>query len=157
MPGKNFAIFIFATRLWCLATPPTISCMEMVTHSVFQRRNVSRISTLIKACQSLTAKNYHAKGRELTARIYSQLRRVDRRSWNTSAGCWCFYDKIGQLSVDLLDLQLEDTVLNSLSARIFWRKNFHRNKFLRTGVWSRKSRKFLPRKNFPLQKFPSIQ
>ena len=32
-----------------------------------------------------------------------------------------FYDKIGQFSVDLLDLRLEDTVLgflNSLSARI---------------------------------------
>jgi len=52
----------------------------MVTHSVyFQHWNDSKISTLIKARRLLLAKNCHAKGRELTPRIYSQLRRVDRR------------------------------------------------------------------------------
>ena len=40
----------------------------------------------------------------------------------------CFYDKIGQLSVDLLDLRLEGTVLDS-SARNFGEKNFRGNKF----------------------------
>ena len=60
----------------------------MVTHSVyFQRWNNSKISTLIKACQSLSAKDCHAKGRELTLRIYSQLWRVDHRSGKISAVC----------------------------------------------------------------------
>ena len=45
----------------------------------------------------------------------------------------CFYDKKGQLSVDLQDLWLEGTVLDS-SARNLWRKNFHGNKFSRVGV-----------------------
>ena len=53
-----------------------------VEHSVyFQRRNDSKISTLIKlVCRSLSAKSCHTKGRELTPKIYSQLQRVDRRS-----------------------------------------------------------------------------
>ena len=62
-----FAIFIFATRSRCLTTSPTISGMEMVTHGMyFQRRDDSKISTLIKACQSLSQKKTamlkHAKG-----------------------------------------------------------------------------------------------
>ena len=57
----------------------------MVTHSVyFKHRNDSKISTLIKVRRLLLAKNCHAKGRELTPRIYSQLRRVDRRSQKIS-------------------------------------------------------------------------
>ena len=61
---KKFAIFIFATRP-CLATPPTIFRKELVTHSVyFQHRNDSKISTLLKACWSLTAKTaMQKKGR----------------------------------------------------------------------------------------------
>ena len=60
----------------------------MVTHSVhFQRQNDSKISTLIKACRSLSVKNCHAKERELTPRMYSQLQRVDRRSQKISAVC----------------------------------------------------------------------
>ena len=41
----------------------------------------------------------------------------------------CFYDKMGQFSVELLDLQLDDNVLGFLnlsSARKFCRKNFSR-------------------------------
>ena len=69
---RNF--FFFATRSQCLTAPPTISCMEMVTHSVhFQCRNDSKISTLIKACWLLSVKNCHAKGRELTLRMYLQF------------------------------------------------------------------------------------
>ena len=42
------------------------------SHSVhFQRQNDSKISTLIKACWSLSVKNCHAKGKELTLRMYS--------------------------------------------------------------------------------------
>ena len=37
----------------------------MVTHN-FNVKKDSKISTLIKACWSLSAKNCHAKGRELT-------------------------------------------------------------------------------------------
>ena len=60
----------------------------MVTHSVyFQRQNDSKISMLIKACRSLSVKNCHAKGRELTPRMHSQLRRVDRRLQKISAVC----------------------------------------------------------------------
>jgi len=82
--------------------------------------------------------------------IYSQLRR-DRRSRNTSAICWCFYEKMGQLFVGLLDLRLEDIPCStSCQQEVFGRKTFCRNKFSRAGVWSRKSRKFLSCENFPL-------
>ena len=50
----------------------------------FSTQNNSKISTLIKVCRSLSVKNYHAKGRELTPRMDSQLR-VDRRSQKISA------------------------------------------------------------------------
>ena len=59
-----------------------------VVHIVcFQRQNDSKISTLIKVCQLLLPKRCHAKGRELTLRIYSQLRRVDHRSRKISTVC----------------------------------------------------------------------
>ena len=62
-------------------------------------------------------------GRELTPRIYSQLRRVDRRCREKFLQfARCFYDNIGQPSVDLLDLRLEGTELDSLSAKNLWRK-----------------------------------
>ena len=54
---------------------------------IFNVKMMVKISTLIKACRSLWAKNCQAKGRELTPRIYSQLRRVDRRSRKISAVC----------------------------------------------------------------------
>ena len=54
---------------------------------IFNVKTMVKIFTLIKACQSLWAKNCQAKGRELTPRIYSQLRRVDRRSQKISAVC----------------------------------------------------------------------
>ena len=118
-------IFIFATRSRCLTTPPTSSCMKMVTHSVyFQRGNDSKISTLIKACQSLLAKNCHAKGRELTPRIYLQLRRVDRRSQKFSEVCSMLLDKIGQLSVGLLDLRWLIVSKKILEEKFFAWTNF---------------------------------
>ena len=43
---------------------------------------------------------------------------------------------------NLLDLRLEETVLDFLSARNRWRKKFLRQQISRAGVWSRKSRKF---------------
>ena len=129
MPEKNFAIFIFATRSQCLTAPPIISRMEMVTYSVhFQRRNNSKISTLIKACRLLSVKNCHAKGRELTPRMCSQFGELIAGQKKFPQFARCFDDKIGQLSDDLLDLRLEGIVLDS-SARTFWRKNFCGNKF----------------------------
>ena len=45
---KKFRDFYFCDKVTCLTAPPTISRMEMVTHSVyFQRRNDGKISTLI--------------------------------------------------------------------------------------------------------------
>ena len=123
--------------------------MEMVTHSVyFQRGNDSKISTLIKACRSLLAKNCHAKGRELTPRIYSQLRRVDRRSRRFSEVCSMLLDKIGQLSIDLLDLQLKGTVLNS-SERKFWRKIFLREQIFASWCLIAKITKISASRKFP--------
>ena len=102
-------------------------------HSVhFQRQNDSKISTLIKACWSLSVKNCHAKGKELTPRMYSCGELIIGRE-KFPQFARCFDDKIGQLSDNLLDLRPEGTVLDS-SARTFWRKNFHGNKFLRAGV-----------------------
>ena len=67
------------------------------SHSVhFQRRNNSKISTLIKVCRSLSVKNCHAKGRELIPRMYSQFGEliVGREKFPQFARC--FDDKIGQ-------------------------------------------------------------
>ena len=50
-----------------------------------------------------------------------------------------------------------NTLCSASSARqpeIFGGTNFRGNKFLRAGVWSRKSWKFLPRENFPLYGIP---
>ena len=123
---KKFRDFYFrATRSCCLSTPPTISRMEMVTHGVY-RRNDSKISTLIKACRSLSAKNCHAKGRELTPRIYSQLRRVDRRSRKISAVCSMLLRQNRSTFRRFTRSRLEGTVLDSLSARNLWREKFSR-------------------------------
>ena len=98
----------------------------------FQRQNDSKISMLIKACWSLSVKNCHAKGKELTPRMYSCGKLiVGHEKFPQFARC--FDDKIGQLSDNLLDLRLEGTVLYS-SARTFWRKIFCGNKFLQAGV-----------------------
>ena len=71
-----------------VTTPPTISRMEMVAHGMyFQHQNDGKVFTLIKAYRSLWAKHCHGKGRELTPRIYLQLRQVDHRSRKISAVC----------------------------------------------------------------------
>ena len=49
--GKNFEIFILASRSQCLTTPPTISCTEMVTLSVYF--NVEMILRRYHAYQSV--------------------------------------------------------------------------------------------------------
>ena len=123
----------------------------MVTHSVyFQRQNDSKTSTLIKACWSLSARNSHGKGRELTPRIYLQLQRVDHGSRKISAVCsmllrqnrsiFCWFTGSAALRQCSTHCQQEN----------FGGKNFHGNKFSQAGVWSRKSWKFLPRENFLL-------
>ena len=90
---------------------------------------------LIKACLSLLVKNCHAKGRELTLRVYSQLnddrRVIVGREKFLQFAPW-FYDTF---SVDLLDLQLKHTVLGFLSslARNFWRKKFSREQIFASG------------------------
>ena len=50
--GKNFEIFILASRSQCLITPPTISCTEMVTLSVYF--NVEMILRRYHAYQSVS-------------------------------------------------------------------------------------------------------
>ena len=110
---------------------------------IFNVKTIVRYPHLIiKACRLLSVKNCHAKGRELTPRMYSQFNELIVGHKKFPQFARCFDDKIGQLSDNLLDLQLEGTVLD-LSARTFWRKNFCGNKFSRAGF-------FLPRENFPL-------
>ena len=93
------------------------------SHSVhFQCQNDSKISTLIKACRSLSVKNCHAKGRELTPRMYSYGELIVGHE-KIPQFARCFDDKIGQLSDNLLDLRVKSTVLD-LSVRTFWRKKF---------------------------------
>ena len=121
---KNFMIFIFMTRSQCLTAPPTISSMEMVTLSVlFQRRNNSKISTLNYQSVSVAVGEKLLCQRELTPRMYSQFNELLIGHKKFPQFARCFDDKIGQFSDNLLDLQLEGTVLDS-SARTFWRKNF---------------------------------
>ena len=57
-----------------------------------------------------------------------------------------FYNKTVHFSVDLLDVRL---VLDS-SATIFWRKKVLWEQISQAGVWSGKSRNFLPCNNFML-------
>ena len=63
----------------------------------------------------------------------------------------CFYDKLG--SILSLDARLDANIRLAFSTyqpKIFGGRNFRGTKFSRLGVRSRKSRKFLPRENFPL-------
>ena len=145
------------TRSQCLTTSPTISHLEMVTLSVyFKRQNDSKtlphLSKHVGHCMS--AKNCHAKRRKPTqgsVRSCSDDRRVDHRLQKISAVCSMLLWQIGQFSVNLLDLQLEESVLDSLYRRNFWRNKFFTgNKFLWAGVWLWKSQEFLPCENFPL-------
>ena len=82
--------------------------------------------------------------------IYSQLRRVDRRLWNTSAICWYFYEKMVNFLLVYLICGSKILCSTSCQQEIFGRKIFCGNKFSRAGVWSQKSQKFLPCENFPL-------
>ena len=124
MPDKVFCDFYFRDKVTMSdRTPYNFPHGNDDGHSVhFQRQNDSKISMLIKACRSLSVKNCHAKGRELTPRMYScgELI-VGYEKFPQFARC--FDDKIGQLSDNLLDLRVEGTVLD-LSARTFWRKKF---------------------------------
>ena len=110
MAEKKIVVFISATRSRCLTTPPTIFRMEMVTHSVyFQRRNDSKTSKRVGRCQQKTAIPKGGSKLWGSIRSCSELI-VGREKFPQFA--WCFYDKIDQLSVNLLDLRLEGTVFN---------------------------------------------
>lgn len=133
--GKNVN---FMTRPLCLTTLLTISLHEngdpsgnWICIQTSKRKHVSH-------CQR---KNCQAKGSELAPMIHLQLRWW-QASWSQFAQC--FYDKIGLFFVDFLDPWLEDNVLSllNLSARNFWGRNFHENKFSWAGVRLRKLGKF---------------
>ena len=132
-PENKFRDFYFRDKVTMSDRTPYNFPHGNDSHSVhFQHQNDSKISTLIKVCWSLSVKNCHAKGKELTPRMYicGELI-VGRKKFPQFAQC--FNDKIGQLSDNLLDLRLEGTVLDS-SVRTFWRKYFRGNKFSRAGV-----------------------
>ena len=123
-------------------------CTEMVTHSVhFQHQNDSKISMLIKACRSLSVKNCHAKGREVTPRMYSQLRQVDHRSWKISTVCSMLRRQNRSTFWWICDSK---ALCSTRQQEHFGGKIFHENKFSRAGVWLWKSLKFLSCKNFLL-------
>ena len=139
---KKISRFLFSQQgSWCLSTPPTISRMEMATHGAY-RRSDSKISTLIKACRSLSAKNCHAKGRELTPRIYLQLRWVDLWSRKISAVCSMLLRQNRSTFRRFTGLRLEGTVLHSLSARKLWRENFFAGTNFRELVFDRENREY---------------
>ena len=103
---------------------------------------------LIKACQSLSTKNCHAKGRDLTLKIYcscSDDRQVDRRSWKIFAVC-------------LMLLQQNRSFFcwftgSAAHARLVSRKFLEENSFVGTNFvsWC------LIGKISALQQFPAIQ
>ena len=98
---------------------------------------------LIKAYELLLPKNSHAEGSELTPRIYLQL-----HSKKISAVCLMFYDEVGQFSVELLDPQLNDSMLSLLNLQeIFRRGKLHSKEFSQAGV---SLQNFLPCEKFPL-------
>ena len=137
---KNFTIFIFTTISCTMSdhTPYNLS-LEMVTHSVyFQHRNDSKIFMLIKARRLLLVKNCHAKGRELRGSIHSCGELIIGHK-KFSQFAWCFYVNF---------LIYSKVLCSTHQQEICGGKNFHRNKFLRAGVWSRIPRKFLPHKKF---------
>ena len=153
-PAKNFMIFIFATKSWCLPHPlqfptwkwwPTVCIVETIVRFPRLLKHVGR-------CQRKTAMPKGGSKLRRCIRSCSELI-VGREKFPQFA--WCFYDKIGQPFVDLLDrglkaLHVLDYGLTHCQQEICGGKNFHGNKFSRAGVWSRKSRKFLLRKNSPL-------
>ena len=99
---------------------------------------------LIKACQSLCQREGSNSEDLFTAAVTTGKLIIGYEKFLQFA--WCFYNKTGHFSVDLLDLRL---VLDS-SARNFWRKKVSWEQTLQAGVWLGKSRNFLPCKNFLL-------
>ena len=107
-----------------------------------------------------------AKGRELSPRIYSQLRWwlwviVGREKFPQFARCIVcevlYYPcsmVLGQFFCRFTGSVAQTHCARQASSahqwEIFGGRNFRGNKFSRAGVWSWKSRKLLPRGNFPL-------
>ena len=136
-PGKKFRDFYFCDKV---ATSDHTSYKfprGNVEHNVyFQRRNDSKISTLIKlACRSLSAKSCHTKGRELTPRIYSQLRRVDCRSRKISALSLLEASTTKQVSfLSIYWICGSKALCSTRQQEIFGEANFRGNKISRAGV-----------------------
>ena len=159
---KKIRDFYFRDKV-TISDHTTISRMEIVTLSVYFSIKTTDVSTLIKACRSLSAKNCHAKGWELTLRIYLQL-----GWWQASI--------VGREKFPQFARTMDNIVRGVLSSMldgsrtiflsIYWicsstwthcmcsasrssarqqeifGRNFRGNKFSWAGVWLRKSRKF---------------
>ena len=109
-------MFNFATRSRSLTTPPTTSCMEMVT--------LPGNSVCISIHIEMIVRGYHAYQNMWIAVGEELPRQRERANFEGSfavavtAGelivghkkfqrfAQCFYDKMGQFSVELLDLKL---------------------------------------------------
>ena len=135
---KNIAIFNFTTTSQSLATPPTIPRMERVhdpDRELSMCFNVKTIIggyiTLIKACGSLLAEELPCQSEWANSEdpfavvVMAGELIVGPEKFLQFAQC--FYNKMVQISAELLDPWLDDNVLgflNLLKASHFWKKNF---------------------------------
>ena len=132
-PGKNFTIFISQQDTMSDHTPYNFPHGNVAHIVRFQRQNDSKISTLIKVCQLLLPKRCRAKGRELTLRIYLQLRRVDHRSQKISAVCSMLLRQNASNFCQFTGSASQRHCAQLVSKKCL-EENFCRNKLSRAGV-----------------------
>ena len=131
----------FATRSWCLTTPPTISYMKMVTLSVyFNSETIVRHyhtyqSVWVAVSKKLPCEREGVNSEGLFAVVFTTGDLIADQE-KISADCSML---LRQNRSMLLDLWSEDTVqlgfLNLFSARNFWSKKFSLKQISWAGVW----------------------
>ena len=91
------------------------------TVCIFSVKTIVRLSKSVAVSEKLPCQREGANSEDLFA-VAASWSYIGREKFPLFARC--FYDKTGQPSVDILDLRLEGTVFDSLSARNLWRKKF---------------------------------
>ena len=119
------------------------------TACIFNVETIVRLSKSVAVSEKLPCQREEANSEDLFA-VAASWSYIGRKKFPLFA--WCFYDKTGQPSVDILDVRLESTVFDSSSARNLWRKKFSLQKIFASWWLIAKIAK-----NSASQKFPAIQ
>ena len=114
------------------------------TVCIFNVETIVRLSKSVAVSEKLPCQREGPNSEDLFA-VAASWSYIGREKFPLFARC--FYDKTGQPSVDILDLRLEGTVFDLLSAKNLWRKKIFAATNFRGLVIDRENRE-----NFSLAK-----